>query len=128
MACHHDGSIVIYDKEKEDAPFEPEEPDASVNGHASRGVSQSMDAPRKSSDVKSQLSEQSSDDTSDGAMKPRLKVRKSVQSRNQKNNPVAYWKIGNQKANAFAFSPDGRHLAVVSDDGTLKVLDFLREQ
>lgn len=59
---------------------------------------------------------------------PKLHVRKSVQSKNQKTNPVAYWKVCNQKINAFAFSPDGRHLAVASEDGCLRIIDYHKEQ
>ncbi|KAL2353488.1 WD40-repeat-containing domain protein [Cryomyces antarcticus] len=59
---------------------------------------------------------------------PALHVKKSQQSRNQKTNPVACWKVSNQKINSFAFSPDCRHLAVVSEDGSLRIIDFLKEQ
>ncbi|MBE7182512.1 MAG: hypothetical protein INR71_15120, partial [Terriglobus roseus] len=59
---------------------------------------------------------------------PHLKVKKSVQSKNQKTNPVACYKVSAQRINAFAFSPDSRHLAVVSEDGSFRVLDFLAEK
>lgn len=103
LAAHMDGSLVVYDKEKEDAPFVSEEPenDGHVNG-ATNG-------------------------TTNGTA-PLLRVRKSVQSKNQKSNPVAFWKISNSKINSFAFSPDARHLAVVSEDGSLRIIDFLSEK
>jgi len=41
---------------------------------------------------------------------------------------VAFWKLSNQLINAFAFSPDSRHLAVVSEDGSLRIIDYLKEQ
>jgi WD40 repeat protein len=53
---------------------------------------------------------------------------KSVHSKNQKVNPVSFWKLSNQRINAFAFSPDNRHIAVVSEDGTLRIIDYLKEQ
>lgn len=59
---------------------------------------------------------------------PRLHIKKSVQSRNQKTNPVAYWKASSSKINAFAFSPDGKHLAVASEDGCLRIINFLKEE
>ncbi|KIW04268.1 uncharacterized protein PV09_04570 [Verruconis gallopava] len=95
LAACMDGTLVIYDKEKEDAPFVPE------NG---------------------------SDPVANGHNAHRLRVLKSVQSRNQKTNPVAFWKVSNQKINAFSFSPDGRHLAVASEDGCLRVIDIHKEQ
>ena len=91
-----DGTLVVYDKEKEDAPFVPE---------------------------------QESSDYADGQSGPAsFVIKKSVQSRNQKTNPVAVWKINNQQINCISFSPNGRHLAVVSEDGSLRIIDFLKEQ
>ena len=92
-----DGSLVVYDKEKEDALFVAEDnaPAAEVEKDP-RNVS--------------------------------LLVKKSVNSTNQKTNPVAYWKVSNSKINAFAFSPDCRHIAVVSEDGSFRIIDFLKEK
>lgn len=95
LAAHMDGSLVIYDKEKEDAQFVAED------------------------------QEQAS---SEGERKARLIVKKSVNSKNQKCNPVSYWKTSNSKINAFAFSPDCRHLATVSEDGSFRIIDFFMEQ
>lgn len=93
---------MVYDKEKDDAAFLPEESGADTNGSAN----------------------------SDGDLDPtaKLHVDKSVHSKNQKFNPVSFWKLSNQRINAFAFSPDNRHLAVVSEDGTLRIIDYLKEQ
>lgn len=99
LAAHMDGSLVVYDKEKEDAPFVPEE--STTNGEHV---------------------------LTDTDLRTHVQVKKSVQSKNQKTNPVAYWKVSNQVINAFAFSPDNRHIAVVSEDGALRVIDFLKEQ
>src|SRR5205814_4597773 len=95
-AAHRDGSLVVYDKERDDVAFVPE-----VNGNGERG-----------SDVQEE----------------NFHVSKSVNSRNQKFNPVSCWKLSNQQINAFAFSPDCKHLAVVSEDGTLRIIDYLKEQ
>lgn len=97
-----DGSLVVYDKEKEDAVFAPEQ-------------------------------ENSEPEASNGATGPiptkhGIQVHKSVNSKNQKSNPVAAWKLSNQRINAFAFSPDSRHLAVVSEDGSLRIIDYLKEE
>ncbi|KAF5015106.1 hypothetical protein F66182_13671 [Fusarium sp. NRRL 66182] len=57
-----------------------------------------------------------------------LQILKSVNSKNQKTNPVAVWKLSHQRINSFAFSPDKQHLAVALEDGTLRVLDYLKEE
>ncbi|KAF2009379.1 WD40 repeat-like protein [Aaosphaeria arxii CBS 175.79] len=99
LAAHMDGSLIVYDKEKEDAPFVPEE--QAPAGESAKGKE---------------------------AMRSSLIIKKSVNSVNQKTNPVAYWQTSNSKINAFAFSPDNRHIAVVSEDGSLRIIDFLKEQ
>lgn len=94
-----DGTITVYDKEREDAVLLPDESAAHVEElHTSKDHFRS------------------------------LQIIKSVNSKNQKTNPVASWKISSQCINDFAFSPDGRHLAVVSEDGSLRIIDYLKEQ
>lgn len=98
MAAHMDGSIIVYDKNREDVAFVPDEK-----------TDEALETNQK------EAGEQ-------------LIIEKSVQSRNQKHNPVSFWKLSNQRINAFAFAPDNRHLAAVSEDGTLKIIDFLKEE
>ncbi|KAH6648025.1 catabolite repression protein creC [Truncatella angustata] len=99
LAAHMDGSLVVYDKEKEDAFFNPED----------------EQIPGAEGEARVDFSK-------------RIQVQKSVRSKNQKVNPVAIWKLSNQRINAFAFSPDNRHLAAVSEDGTFRVIDYLEEK
>ncbi|GKT98105.1 hypothetical protein FLAG1_00883 [Fusarium langsethiae] len=108
LAAHMDGSLVVYDKEKEDAQFNPEE--EVVNGMANGASGESLDA------------------NNIGAHHNTIRINKSVHSKNQKVNPVAAWKLSNHRINAFSFSPDNRHLAVVSEDGTLRIIDYLKEE
>jgi WD40 repeat protein len=98
LASHLDGTLIVYDREREDAAFVPE-----INGLYGGEINGNTNVA--------------------GSMH----VNKSVNSKNQKTNPVASWKISNQRINAFAFSPDSRHLAVVSEDGSLRIIDYLRE-
>ncbi|KAL9013338.1 MAG: hypothetical protein Q9173_001963 [Seirophora scorigena] len=99
LAAHMDGTLIVYDKERDDATFVPEE----TNPLASFSKGSSP------------------------AHRP-LHVNKSLNSRNQKSNPVASWKISNHRINDFAFSPDCRHLAVVTEDGYLQIIAYLNEQ
>lgn len=98
-----DGSLVVYDKEKDEAAFQPEEHTASTNGGSETS-------------------------NGEGEHSAKLHIDKSVSSKNQKVNPVSFWKLSNQRINAFAFSPDNRHIAVASEDGTLRIIDYLKEQ
>ncbi|KAI1850406.1 hypothetical protein JX265_001366 [Neoarthrinium moseri] len=98
LAAHMDGALVVYDKEKEDAIFNPDE-----------------EKPEGEAEPRTEFSKA-------------IQVVKSIHSKNQKVNPVAIWKLSNQRINAFAFSPDNRHLAVVSEDGTLRIIDYLNEK
>ncbi|KAL9029659.1 MAG: hypothetical protein Q9196_002125 [Gyalolechia fulgens] len=99
LAAHMDGTLIVYDKERDDAAFVPED-NSPLTG----------------------LSKFSNSDH-----RP-LHVNKSLNSRNQKSNPVASWKISNHRINDFAFSPDVRHLAVVTEDGYLQIIDYFNEQ
>jgi WD40 repeat protein len=103
LAAHMDGSLVVYDKEKEDALFTVEEEAAKENGETN-GANGAVN------------------------FSTHMQVKKSVHSKNQKTNPVAVWKLSNQRINAFAISPDNRHLAVVSEDGSLRIIDYLKEE
>lgn len=104
VAAHMDGTLVVYDKEKEDAEFVSEEQSPTDNGLTNGHTN------------------------GDGPAAPRFRVRKSVQSRNQKTNPVAVWKVSNLKINSIAFSPDGQLLAIVGEDGTLTIVDYIEEK
>ncbi|KAI9640644.1 hypothetical protein NHQ30_010944 [Ciborinia camelliae] len=106
LASHMDGSLIAYDKEKDDAAFVPEDSGPDANGSAPSD--ENLDPVSKS--------------------KAKLQIDKSVHSKNQKFNPVSFWKLSNQPINNFAFSPDNRHLAVVSENGTLRIIDYLKEQ
>ena len=98
LAAHYDGALIVYDKEKDDSAFFQEQT-SSDQGSLS--------------------------DEEDDAI---LDVTKSVNSADQKFNPVSCWKISRYRVNQFAFSPDSRHLATVSEDGYLRVVDYLQEK
>lgn len=46
----------------------------------------------------------------------------------QLKNPVSHWKVSKRKILDFVFSPDVRYVAVVSEDGCLKVIDAFSEK
>jgi len=93
IAAHADGSVIVYDKERDDVPFNFDEDEPPLSN-----------------------------------LLYCLTVVKSVHSRAQKSNPVSYWNLGGQRINSMAFSPDGRYLAVVSQDGALRIIHMARER
>lgn len=97
LVAHTNGSLVTYDKEKDDAPFMPEE-SSILNNSQPENTESNLES---------------------------LHVNKSVNSKNQKFNPVSYWKLLSQRINAFSFSPNNKLLAVVCEDGTLRIIDYL---
>jgi WD40 repeat protein len=48
-------------------------------------------------------------------------------SKNAKHNPVSHWQVSKKSVTAFAFSPDCQHVAIVSVDGCLRIIDFVQE-
>ncbi|KAJ2881798.1 hypothetical protein H4R27_003860 [Coemansia aciculifera] len=44
-----------------------------------------------------------------------------------KSNPVAFWKLGNKPVTCMAFSPDAQRVAIGSEDGGLRIVDYLNE-
>ncbi|PUU82422.1 catabolite repression protein creC [Tuber borchii] len=106
LAAHQDGSLIVYDKEKEDAPFMPEDaPDSS-------------EIPEKAAT--------GSDDTA--SLLRYFSVNKSVESKNQRTNPVSYWSVSRSAITAFAFSPDCQCIAVVAEDQCLRVINIVKEK
>ncbi|KAJ2772093.1 hypothetical protein IWQ56_001529 [Coemansia nantahalensis] len=44
-----------------------------------------------------------------------------------KCNPVVHWRLGARPITSIAFAPDGQHVAVASEDGGLRIIDYLAE-
>lgn len=115
LAAHLDGTLVVYDKERDDEPFEPED---DPNEHA-------IETPM---DEKAGMDFDLDSNIGDLSLTPGMfHINKSQHSTNQNKNPVAVYRVSNQRINTFAFSPDSRHLAVGSEDGTLRIIDYLSE-
>ncbi|KAI9024382.1 WD40-repeat-containing domain protein [Phycomyces nitens] len=45
-----------------------------------------------------------------------------------RHNPVSYWSISDKSITAFAFSPNGAHVATVGHDGILRIIEFKTER
>ncbi|KAG0169506.1 hypothetical protein DFQ30_003564 [Apophysomyces sp. BC1015] len=48
--------------------------------------------------------------------------------KHSKHNPVSHWRVSAKGVAAFAFSPDGLHIATVGKDGYLRIIDYSQER
>ncbi|KAG0174758.1 hypothetical protein DFQ30_002951 [Apophysomyces sp. BC1015] len=102
MAAFKDGSIMIFDKEKDDDAFHPDD-SFYENGSTTETSSQKY-----------------------GVKGHRFRVTKPPPK--SKCNPISHWQVSDKPITAFAFSPDCQHVAVVSLDGALRIINFVHEQ
>ncbi|KAH9930755.1 WD40-repeat-containing domain protein [Fomitopsis serialis] len=128
LVSHANGTIVVYDKEREDGAFvaqEPGAPSGSTPGSPVEGVASS-----------SSIGEWDPLDsiyvtmppwhpvTVGGAMAGGGKQDKDKTAK----NPVSHWKVSRKRIVDFVFSPDAKFVAAISEDGCLRVIDTIAEQ
>ncbi|KAF7311421.1 Catabolite repression protein creC [Mycena kentingensis (nom. inval.)] len=114
LVAHADGTIIVYDREREDGSFTPQEPARATSGLSS-GSSKEWD-PIDSIFV---------------TMPPWHPVSSGpTVSKVDKvpKNPVSHWRVSRRSVVDFVFSPDVKYVAAISEDGCLRVIDALAEQ
>ncbi|KAF8727529.1 hypothetical protein AX14_007317 [Amanita brunnescens Koide BX004] len=106
LVSHADGTIIAYDKEREDGAFIPP-PDESHQWDPTDNIVVTMPPwhPVMSSN----------------------QVDKTEKEKVAKN-PVSHWRVSHRKIVDFMFSPDVKYVAAVSEDGCLRVIDAMSEQ
>ncbi|KAI0333609.1 WD40 repeat-like protein [Cubamyces sp. BRFM 1775] len=126
LVSHADGTIIIYDKEREDGTFIPHEPGSSppatfpIDG-ASSSSSQGEWNPLDSIYVTMPPWHPV---TAGGPLPPGSKPEKEKTAK----NPVSHWRVSRRSIVDFVFSPDAKFLAAISEDGCLRVIDTVAEQ
>lgn len=155
VVSHADGTVMVYDKEREDGSFTPVSPDA--------GIPQSLSVPSTSSKehahspshtnslepgTASGSGTGSSSQTSsvlpgapgtawdplDDILVSRPPWHPAVissaerDSRKVLKNPLSHWRVSRRGVLDFVFSPDVQYIAAVSDDGCLRIIDALNER
>ncbi|KAG6833065.1 hypothetical protein H0H87_011809 [Tephrocybe sp. NHM501043] len=124
LVSHADGTIVVYDKERDDGVFVAHDP----TGKSSDPTSISEDG--------SFQKEWDPTDSIYVTMPPWHPVTSgSGLSSNGKpdkekavKNPVSHWRVSRRGIVDFVFSPDVKHVGAISEDGCLRVIDALAEQ
>ncbi|KAF8511148.1 WD40-repeat-containing domain protein [Hysterangium stoloniferum] len=105
IVSYTDGSIVIYDKEREDGTFTPQSPRSTENlgDYGAPG-------------------EWNPNEEMFVSMPPWHPADKTGK------NPISHWKLSTMSVLDFVFSPDNRYVAAVSEDGCLRIIDTLSER
>ncbi|KZO90507.1 WD40 repeat-like protein [Calocera viscosa TUFC12733] len=99
LAAHADGTINVYDKEREDGNF---------------GLAGGVD-PVKDAEWNA-LEEMT-------VVRPPAPAAAKGEKDKQARNPVSHWRICRRAITDFSFSPDMRYLATTSEDGCLRIID-----
>ncbi|RXW18622.1 hypothetical protein EST38_g7236 [Candolleomyces aberdarensis] len=121
FVSHADGTIVVYDKEKEDGTFTPQDPSApapDASSSSDEGSSQREWDPLDNIFVTMPPWHPASG-AFNGGKADKEKIAK---------NPVSHWRVSRRSVVDFVFSPDVKYVAAISEDGCLRVIDALQEQ
>ncbi|KAF8349185.1 WD40-repeat-containing domain protein [Amanita rubescens] len=106
LVSHADGTIIAYDKEREDGAFIPPPCDAH------------------------QWDPTDSIVVTMPSWHPVMSGNHSDKTEKEKvaKNPVSHWRVSHRKIVDFVFSPDVKYVAAISEDGCLRVIDAMSEQ
>ncbi|PPQ67463.1 hypothetical protein CVT24_011520 [Panaeolus cyanescens] len=129
LASHADGTIIVYDIERDDGSFKSQDPSAPV----------SSSEPNASPLIPGDTAESKEWDPTDNifvTMPPwhpaATAASMNSAGKNEKEktvkNPVSHWRISRKGVVDFVFSPDVKLVAAISEDGCLRVIDALAEQ
>ncbi|KAF8643790.1 hypothetical protein AX16_008809 [Volvariella volvacea WC 439] len=126
LVSHADGTIIAYDKERDDGTFTPQEP-----------VAPTPDTTTSTSESSSQKEWDPTDNifitmppwhpaVSSGGNGTANNTGKS--DKDKAKNPVSHWRVSKRSVVDFVFSPDVKYVGAISEDGCLRVIDALAEQ
>ncbi|TNY20229.1 WD40-repeat-containing domain protein [Rhodotorula diobovata] len=137
VTSHADGSIVLWDKDKEDwngflaQPFPAPASVANTPGLGGGGFARGSEW-SSSSEGGATRGEGGGGKVAAGqedmvVSRPPTTADRKGQS-TAKFNPVAHWRLSKKAITAFAFSPDLTLCAAVGDDGCLRIIDAVEEK
>ncbi|KAG8767048.1 hypothetical protein FRC12_006475 [Ceratobasidium sp. 428] len=130
FASYEDGTIVVYDTERQDAPFTPNDPakpipapttPAQAPAEGENGSTNGSSGEEKGERMWNPLDELLVTSNAGGPGAG------GIGAKGMKN-PVSHWRLTEKKSiSDFVFSPDVRYVAVISEDGCLRIIDALTE-
>ncbi|KAF8559707.1 WD40 repeat-like protein [Imleria badia] len=127
LVSHADGTIIVYDKERDDGVFNVPVPTTQTstpsflqsNSHSSQNQSQ----PAAEWDPLTTMY------VTVPPWHPEANVSGGIKAdKGAAKNPVSHWRLSKRAVVDFAFSPDVKHVAAISEDGCLRVIDAFAEQ
>jgi WD40 repeat protein len=127
LVSHADGTIIVYDKERDDGVFSVPVPTTQTltpsfphsNSHSSQNQSQLAAEWDPLTTMYVTVPPWHPEANASGG----IRVDKGVAK-----NPVSHWRLSKRAVVDFVFSPDVKHVAAISEDGCLRVIDAFAEQ
>jgi len=128
LVSHADGTIIIYDKEREDGVFIPQYPKPPMASPPLESGSPSTSQDTSSATEWNPLDNMlvtappwhpGTGGAGNGGKPDREKTAK---------NPVSHWRVSRRSLVDFIFSPDVKYVAAISEDGCLRLIDAIAEQ
>ncbi|KAJ7085728.1 catabolite repression protein creC [Mycena belliarum] len=118
LVAHADGTIIVYDKERDDGGFTPQDPVGTTTDSPSEGQQRSTKEWDPIDSIFVTIPPWHPVSSGTGL----AKVDKVAK------NPVSHWRVARRAVVDFVFSPDVKYVAAISEDGCLRVIDALAEQ
>jgi len=126
LVSHADGTIIVYDKEREDGTFTPQDPSAGTPSFMppSDGYPQGTPPGEWNPLDNILVTMPPWHPVTVGSMNGGGKAEKDKVAK----NPVSHWRVSRKSIIDFVFSPDVKYVAAISEDGCLRVIDAIAEQ
>ncbi|KAG9318615.1 WD40 repeat-like protein [Chiua virens] len=122
LVSHADGTIIVYDKERDDGVFSVTAPTIQISP-SNLKPTQNQSQPTGEWDPLTIMYVAVPPWHPEANVNGGAKADKGVAK-----NPVSHWRLSKRAVVDFVFSPDVKHVAAISEDGCLRVIDAFAEQ
>ncbi|KAI5116686.1 hypothetical protein M0805_007507 [Coniferiporia weirii] len=130
VVSHADGTIIVYDKEREDGSFTAQAPfKRSTAPPVSQSGSSSSSIPSEDANSREEWNPLESIFVTVPKWHPvgvHSNRGRSEKERTAKN-PVSHWRVSKRSVLDIAYSNDARLVAAISEDGCLRIIDAFQE-
>lgn len=128
LVSHADGTIVVYDTDRDDGMFSVSMPTAPLpTPIPPPGSSPSRGPPQ--SPLQKEWDPLTTIHVTSPPWHPESAVGgKERADRSAAKNPVSHWRVSKRGVVDFVFSPDVKYVAAISEEGCLRVIDAFAEQ